>query len=241
MPTPIIIVKVNKRRRQIQLVDLFYVLVAFQWWASIVASIQSCILWILAQTPGEYLIVNSEIVKGGVGVIKGIIVLWLAPICRAEGAPAGRLMVTSCILMIGYWKSFAIGFIAADVDFAHPNQSPLAIFSSADKWPFNKTYNLPLTESCVTNLSNSRRGQKNLVKQVAVSTSTVTEAKGITTFRIFAASKVESYNINPSPLSWNSLYTCKFYTVSKSVSAPKGALYAMIRILRLWSSNSEEA
>ena len=38
-----------------------------------------------------------------------------------------------------------IGLIVADVDFAHPNQSPFAIFSSADKWPFNGTYNLQLT------------------------------------------------------------------------------------------------
>ena len=36
-----------------------------------VALIQSCILWILAYTPGEYLTVDSETVKGVGGVGRG--------------------------------------------------------------------------------------------------------------------------------------------------------------------------
>ena len=42
----------------------------------------------------------------------------------------------------------------------------------------------------------TRRGQNNSINKVAVNTSAVTEAKGIASFRIFAASKVESYNVN---------------------------------------------
>ena len=64
----------------------------------------------------------------------------------------------------------------------------------------------------------TRRGQKNSVNKVAVNTSAVTEAKGIASFRIFAASKVESYNINPSTLSWDSLYSYNFFICDIALS-----------------------
>ena len=81
----------------------------------------------------------------------------------------------------------------------------------------------------------TRRGQNNSINKVAVNTSAVTEAKGIASFRIFAASKVESYNVNPSTLLWNSLHSYNFFlfTISKSVLAPKGALYDMMRIFQI--------
>ena len=89
--------------------------------------------------------------------------------------------------------------MCALIDFAHPNQSPPSIFSSADKWPFNETYNLsstaavrPMYQIGEMDQQTRRRDANILVNQVAVGTSTITKAKSSTAFRVLAASKVES-------------------------------------------------